>query len=68
MNTNATSLPSKWGSQELRVLLLQGNPLKKIPEAFFQEFNELRYVNLGNCQITSLSLSLLLSKSSIHSS
>lgn len=66
INTNMTALPNQLGSRDLMVLLLQGNQLKKIPEAFFQELRKLRYVNLSNSHITSLPLSLLILKE-LHS-
>ncbi|KAK3000552.1 hypothetical protein RJ639_020573 [Escallonia herrerae] len=44
---------------KLTVLLLQGNPLKDIPNEFFLELRELKVLNLSGTQITSLPASLL---------
>ncbi|XP_031376375.1 disease resistance protein At4g27190-like [Punica granatum] len=66
VSTNTTDLPTRWTSQELTVLLLQGNPIKRIPESSFRELRQLRYVNLSSTHITSLPLSLLLLKK-LHS-
>lgn len=55
INNRITRLPSQlMGCSELTVLLLQGNPLKKIPDNFFREVKALRVLNLSNTLITCL--------------
>ncbi|KVI10357.1 Disease resistance protein [Cynara cardunculus var. scolymus] len=44
---------------QLTVLLLQGNPIKRIPDDFFQNVKSLRVLNLSNTRITALPPSFL---------
>ncbi|KAF5727983.1 disease resistance family protein [Tripterygium wilfordii] len=60
MNNKIGRLPGQLlGYSELTTLLLQGNPLKKIPENFFREVMQLKILNLSCTLITSLPPSLL---------
>jgi disease resistance protein RPS2 len=46
------------GCSEASTLLLQGNPLDRVPEEFLQGFEALRVLNMGGTRIHSLPLSL----------
>ncbi|XP_065862254.1 disease resistance protein At4g27190 [Euphorbia lathyris] len=60
MNNKITRLPTQLlRCPDLTVLLLQGNPLEKIPDNFFREVTALRVLNLSGTLIKSLPPSLL---------
>ncbi|KAJ0100815.1 hypothetical protein Patl1_04362 [Pistacia atlantica] len=55
MHSKITKLPTQlMGCSELTVLLLQGNPITRIPDNFFREARALRVLNLSSTFITSL--------------
>ncbi|KAG6790570.1 hypothetical protein POTOM_006727 [Populus tomentosa] len=60
MNCNITRIPSQlFRCSSMTVLLLQGNPLEKIPDNLFREVRALRVLNLSGTLIKSLPSTLL---------
>jgi len=60
MNCNITRIPSQlFRCSRMTVLLLQGNPLEKIPDNLFREVRALRVLNLSGTLIKSLPSTLL---------
>ncbi|KAJ7014888.1 disease resistance family protein [Populus alba x Populus x berolinensis] len=60
MNCNITRIPSQlFRCSRMTVLLLQGNPLEKIPDDLFREVRALRVLNLSGTLIKSLPSTLL---------